>query len=274
MTVNRVVSVYYSATGCTAKVSSEVAGRLASSIGVPLDTADVSMPASRSTGLRFGPEDLVVLSSPTYRGRLPAIIVDFFRDSVRGDGTNAVAVVTFGNRCFDNSLAEMVAILRGNGFLPIAGAAFSCRHAYTDRLGAGRPDEADLADARAFADRVAAMASGDTSGTLDVPGSADAPYFTPVGLDGMPVDFQSAKPVTDMGRCVSCGRCADLCPLGSVDRYDFFEVVGQCFKCQACVRGCPVGAKSFEDPGLISHTAQLERDFADRKENSFFFARG
>lgn len=274
MAINRVVSVYYSATGCTAKVSSEVARRLASSIGVPLDTADVSMPASRSTGLRFGPEDLVVLSSPTYRGRLPAIIVDFFRDSVRGDGTNAVAVVTFGNRCFDNSLAEMVAILRGNGFLPIAGAAFSCRHAYTDRLGTGRPDEADLVDARVFADRVAAMASGDTSGTLDVPGSADAPYFTPVGLDGMPVDFQSAKPVTDMGRCVSCGRCVDLCPLGSVDRYDFFEVVGRCFKCQACVRGCPVGAKSFEDPGLISHTAQLERDFADRKENSFFFARG
>lgn len=272
MGIDRVVSVYYSATGCTARVSSEVARRIASSLGVPLDTADVSMPASRSAGMRFGPGDLVVLSSPTYRGKLPAVIVDFFRDRIRGDGTASVAVVTFGNRCFDNSLAEMVSILRGNGFSPMAGAAFSCRHAYTDRLGTGRPDETDLSDARAFADRVAGMVSEGACGTLTVPGSADAPYFTPVGLDGKPLDFQSAKPVTDMERCVACGRCAELCPLGSVDRCDFSEVVGRCFKCQACVRGCPVGAKSFVDPGFVSHTAQLERDFADRKENSFFFA--
>lgn len=272
MRISRVVSVYYSATGCTRKVSSEAAGRIASSLGVPIETIDVSLPASRSTDLKFGLEDLVVLSSPTYRGKLPAVIVDFFRDRIRGDGSIAVAEVTFGNRCFDNSLAEMVSILRCNGFVPIAGAAFSCRHAYTDLLGTGRPDDADLADARAFADRVAAMVPAGASGNLVVPGSADAPYFVPVGLDGNPLDFQSAKPVTDMGLCTSCGRCADLCPLGSVDRHDPSEVVGRCFKCQACVRGCPVGAKSFVDQGFVSHTAQLERDFTDRKGNSFFFA--
>ncbi len=39
-------------------------------------------------------------------------------------------VVTFGNRSFDNSLAELCASLENAGFHTIAAGAFACQHAF------------------------------------------------------------------------------------------------------------------------------------------------
>ena len=78
-------------------------------------------------------------------------------------GALAVGVVTFGNRSFDNALAELCVTLETDGFHTVAAAAFVGRHAFTDRLAAGRPDGDDLRQADAFArcvaERVRALAA-------------------------------------------------------------------------------------------------------------------
>ena len=44
--------------------------------------------------------------------------------------------------------------------------------------------------------------------------------------------------------CVSCGTCADGCPVGAISQGDtqYNIDAGVCAQCGACVANCPVGA--------------------------------
>ena len=121
----------------------------------------------------------MVVASPTYAGKLPNKILPDFQGKLYGNGALAVAVVTFGNRSYDNSLAELCAVLEGDGFHTVAGAAFACRHAFTDALADGRPDWDDKRAMEAFAGQIAEKIkeSTDIPAPITVPGDAAAPYY-------------------------------------------------------------------------------------------------
>ena len=74
----------------------------------------------------------------------------------------------------------------------------------------------------------------------------------------------------DASRCVKCGLCARLCPMGAIDPEDVYSVPGICIKCQACVRKCTKHAKYFDDPAFLSHVAMLEQTFTEPKKNEVF----
>ena len=48
--------------------------------------------------------------------------------------------------------------------------------------------------------------------------------------------------------CVSCGACADTCPVSAIAPGDATYVIDPdtCIDCGACEDGCPVGAISAE----------------------------
>ena len=48
--------------------------------------------------------------------------------------------------------------------------------------------------------------------------------------------------------CVSCGTCADTCPLGIISEGDGkYEIdAATCIECGACAGVCPVGAPEAE----------------------------
>ncbi len=181
-------------------------------------------------------------------------------------------------------------LLAGNGFRIAGGAAVVCRHAFTDVVGAGRPDEEDLTELDAFALRLAKSLrspreKGDDAHTeaaadytsqgaartdegASVSGKEELPpYYTPLKEDGTPANFLKAKPETDASKCDQCGICRDACPMGSID--DAVQVVGLCIKCQACVRKCPQHAKYFTDEDFLSHVRMLEQNYTARAENYF-----
>ena len=94
-------------------------------------------------------------------------------------------------------------------------------------------------------------------------------YYRPLQADGSPANFLKAKPKTSE-ECTDCGRCAQVCPMGSISSEDFRTVTGVCIKCQACVKVCPVGAKYFDDPVMLSHIQMLEEHYGRRAENEIF----
>lgn len=272
MELRQITAAYFSPTGVTDKVVRTLAEALAEELSLPLVCRSFTRLGERTEMLNFGEDELAVVGTPTYAGRVPNKLAPDLREKLRGKGTLAVAAVTFGNRAYENSLAELCALLEEKNFHTVAAGAFPGRHAFTDALGEGRPDWDDKRAIRNFAGQVAEKIRtlGEAPPPVEVPGDPEAPYYVPKGLDGEPAKFLKAKPRTDLSKCCDCGVCARACPMGAIRAENVAEVPGTCIKCQSCVRKCTHHAKYFDDPAFLSHVAMLEQNFQEPKKIETF----
>ena len=266
MNIKRVCALYFSPTGGTERIARQTAGELGKRLGLEPEYISFTKPAEREQEHRFGPGDLLVMASPVYAGRLPNKLMPEYKAKIFGEGAVAVPLCVFGNRSPDEALRELILLLEGNGFRIAGGAAFAGRHAFSDKVGEGRPDGEDLAEMADFAANIAEKLAGEDLPLLDMDRSGIGPYYTPLKQDGTPAKFLKAKPLTDWWKCSRCGACARACPMGSIDT-STMEAVGLCVKCQACVRKCTRRAKYFEDGDFLSHVAMLEQNYTRRAEN-------
>ena len=278
--IRNVYAVYFSAVGNTKKVVERIAAQTARAFGAPLSVIDFTLPSARKEPYCFEAEDLVVFGTPTYAGRVPNKVLPFVQELFKGNGTPAAAVVTYGNRNFDSSLTELAAVLKEDGFLPLAAGAFACRHVFSDVIAAGRPDEEDLRAIDAFAAGFCGKAKAGSGQAAEAAAEEllrklnefheVGPYYTPLGTDGKPAMFLKAKPVVDETLCDRCGICAKVCPMGSIDPSDVLHTAGICIKCHACIRKCPKQARHIEDPAFLSHREMLETNYQRRSEPTAF----
>lgn len=114
MEIQKVWAVYWSPTGGCRRVVETVAEAAAAQLGVAWESVDTTLPAAREQVYHFTEKDLVVAGTPTYAGKVPNKLLPWLQNGLRGDGTPAVAVVAFGNRSYDNALAELCATLVGD----------------------------------------------------------------------------------------------------------------------------------------------------------------
>lgn len=267
MNVKSIHALYFSPTGGTEGAARLVAQTIARQLGLTPQFTSITSPESRRRDYRFGADELAVIATPVYAGRVPNKLLPDLKARLAGNDTPVVPICVFGNRSPDEALRELALLLEQNGFRLAGAAAFASRHAFSDRVGSGRPDEADRQEICGFARRVADKLAlpGDLP-ELELDRGEIGPYYIPLKADGAPAKFLTAKPLTDWDRCVHCGLCVKLCPMGSIDP-ETVETPGVCVKCQACVRGCPFRAKYFEDADFLSHVAMLEENYVRRAEN-------
>ena len=273
MQITKVTAVYYSATGNTEKVAAAIAQRIAEKLGIPMEKYDFTLPRNRQEEKSFPAGELVVFGTPVYAGRVPNKMLPAVQTLFKSDGALAIPVVTFGNRNFDNGLIELRNELEKNGFHTVAGAGFAASHVFTDKLAPGRPDGKDMEILEHFADAAAEKIAAMTEIPAPVSVRGDdpvGPYYTPLGTDGKPAVFLKAKPRTHAELCDKCGKCVEVCPMGSISAEDPTVVTGICIKCQACIKKCPVHAKYFDDPAFLSHVAMLEQNYTRRAEPETF----
>ncbi|MGI6177821.1 MAG: EFR1 family ferrodoxin [Eubacterium sp.] len=277
MIINDVYAVYFSPTGSTEKVCLTLAETIAERLGAKVHTDDFTLPAARTEKRVYKPADLVVFAVPTYAGRIPNKILPFIRELFAVEGVApvpAIAAVTFGNRSFDSSLAELRDELKSLGFAPLAGAAAACCHAFAD-IGTGRPDEEDIAAITSLASEAADFLRSvekpaDISDFTVEGRDTVEPYYKPLREDGQPAMFLKAKPLTSPDLCDKCGSCARVCPMGSISAEDPSDVPGICIKCQACVVKCPKKAKYFDDADFLSHKKYLETHYKRPAKTEIF----
>ena len=139
MRIREIHSLYFSPTGGTAKYAKAMAAGAAEALACPAEVSSFTLPREREEERHFSSDELLIIGSPTYAGKLPNKILPEFQEKLRGEHTPILLFVSYGNRNFDNSLAELLSVLRTNGFLPLAAAAFACRHAFSDRICPERP---------------------------------------------------------------------------------------------------------------------------------------
>lgn len=267
--IEKVYAVFFSPTGNTRKIVETMAHAVAGMLNIPYDTVDFTLPGFREGNLHFRENDFVVLGTPTYAGRVPNKLMPFIRDSIHAEGAHGLAVVTYGNRNYDDSLMELFTLMEENGFFMTGACAVPTEHVFDARLAAGRPTEADLSAAADYA----RMVTGRNARLQrnDLPGHDPVgPYYVPKGRDGQPAVFLKAKPLTDPSKCIGCGLCAQVCPMGNFSPENVTEAKGACIKCQACIKACPRQAKSIEHEAFLSHVDMLVEHFADREAETIF----
>jgi ferredoxin len=210
--------------------------------------------AARHGETRLFRDEVVILASPVYYGRLPETVARYY-STLSAENTPAVLVVVYGNRAYDDALKELYDIAVARGFVPVAGAAFIGEHSYSSieqPIAAGRPDVEDLKKAREFGTLVRKkldnLDSLKSMEPLIVPGNT--PYKEPEGLYRMRSMRQTAAftPGTDASLCTRCDLCAQTCPTGAIDPDNLAKTdKEECILCFQCVKVCPVGARTMKE---------------------------
>lgn len=260
--------IYFSPTGNTKKVVEAVGAGL----GGPARVYDLTLLKGREAALAFGPEDVVVLGVPVYAGRIPALMASWM-DRLVGQGTQAVPVVVYGNRDYEDALIELRDLMTASGFQCVAGGAFVGEHSYTELVGTGRPDVKDLDGAKAFGRKALVyINSGMASG-----GPANASLSKSLYVSGN-LPYKERNPAPPMApvtsdACTSCGVCASYCPTSAIDFSDFAKIEAEkCIRCCSCIRKCPVEAKRFEHEMIQQITNRLIENCSEvRKSPACFF---
>ena len=288
--IKKITCIYFSPTGKTEEVAGFMTKMFAELLEVNYEMRSYTLPEERKKHYIFGDGELVIWASPVYAGRIPNKTLEYIASAMEGHGTYAVPVAVYGNRNFDNALAEMWGILKRSGFLPVGGAAIAARHTFSEVLAAGRPDAADYERICEFCEKLVqklrSFADSESKTEPEIPGEqAPTAYYVPKKENGEPAKFLKARPKVREDSCVSCGLCETVCPMGSIKMESsktenkrsedclgrslpIFE--GICIKCQACIRKCPKQAIYMDDADFLSHVKMLEQNYMERKEPAFY----
>ncbi|MDZ7667341.1 MAG: 4Fe-4S binding protein [Desulfotignum sp.] len=266
MTNKKITLVYFSPTATTKTVLDAIA----KGTGYEVDSYDITLSGAREKIPQDLDASLIVFGAPVYSGRVPKLAADCFK-RLSASKIPAVPVVVYGNREYDDALLELKDISVQCGCTPIAAGAFIGEHSFSTQpapIAPGRPDEADLACARTFGEKIARLleTAGPARAANDLMVPGNVPYKKPTVAKGVPfID------VTD--DCVACGTCVQVCPVDAVDEKDGFRTLDDiCIHCCACIKACPQSARIMKNGPFKDISVKLNQTCGARKEPETFFA--
>jgi ferredoxin/flavodoxin len=258
--------VYFSPTRTAKAILESIAD------GIGIDVAehiDVTRPVADRTDFKEMKEDeLLVIGTPVYAGRIPEAAVQRFQ-GMKSSGNPAVIVVLYGNREYEDALLELSDLATAAGFAPVAGGAFIGEHSFSSEstpLANGRPDASDIRCAREFGVSINQLLQSVYSlkniRSLRLLGNR--PFRERAILP-------KTSPVTENDRCTACGTCAAACPTDSISIDTTSSTnVETCLLCCACVKVCPENARALKDPNIGKIIEWLHATTAKRKEPQVF----
>ena len=271
MSVNRVVVAHFSPTGGTKKVAMALEDGLldlSTKYRYQVITYNYLSPMQREQRVpEFTPNDLLVLCYPVYFGRMPSCLEQW--PELKGNGAKAVVCSVYGNRAIEDAERETITMLKEHGFEVIASLEAIAEHSQDRTLASHRPDKRDKEQlstmARSIIEKVCeAEAKNSPLPSFNV--DTTTPYRERSKIKATPK-------LLDISTCNECGRCAEVCPAGIIDRHTHEIIPGmehKCMGCRACITTCRVGIRGFiyeEKLEIIKQMVNIKELNRARKHN-------
>lgn len=249
MEKNKTLTVaYFSPTEGTKGVAEILAGMLSQNP----QYLDLTRRKLRKQKHHFTEKDLLLAAAPVYGGQLPRLHEELYRN-LHGENTPCILMAAYGNRHYDNTLAQMQKILEDRGFYCIGAIAPVIPHIYSGKLGNGRPDETDIREFRKFAVTVKKRLEEDFREHIELPGEAEPE----------PKQMKPVAKLWDAEKCNGCQACVQKCPAAAIDKETYAVDENLCINCMRCAKVCPADARSY-DCGEVQK--YLESNFMERRE--------
>lgn len=248
-------SILFSPTGGTRK-SAEA---LARGLGENWEEIDLSRPHLDFSAFRLEEGDLALVAVPSFGGLAPQPALHRLK-AISGNGCRAVLLCVYGNRAYEDTLVQLEDTALAAGFRVVAGAAALAQHSMVRELAAGRPDEEDQNQLKAFGVKIREKLEQGNLSRPVLPGNR--PYKERHAGGPPPLPGEG---------CTRCGLCAARCPTGAIDPADPALVDrDRCIGCLRCVAVCSQGSRRPDQAQLARISAMLEPFRSLRRENQLF----
>lgn len=251
----KLYDIVFSPTGGTKKVADYLVGALEGEV----TTVDLTDSKQDFNAVSLTKEDVAVISVPSYGGRVPAVAAERL-GRVHGNGARAVLVCVYGNRAYEDTLAELEDAAKQAGFQVIAAVAAIAEHSIARQFAAGRPGAQDKALLSDFAKQIQHKLLEANLSEPVIPGNR--PYKKAGGAGMVP------KPTKE---CINCGICAAACPVQAIEAADPKRVNDKvCISCMRCIAVCPHDARRVNPVMLAAVGVALKKVCSERKECELF----
>jgi ferredoxin/flavodoxin len=225
----KTTGVYFSPTGTTKSVIKHILPEFETE----QEEIDLTPYESRNQYYSFNENELVIIGTPVYGGRVPITAEERIK-LLSGNNTPTVLVETYGNIHYSNALFELGSIVAERGFITIGAAIVVSEHNAVSGIATGRPDAHDLSAVSSFIVQIKDKLT-------------NASGVESIVLKGtMPKALRGKQPLWPRAnnKCTHCGVCSKLCPANAID--DPQKKAGRaCIHCLRCVKNCPQKARTY-----------------------------
>ena len=245
--------ILFSPTGGTLRTAEAVTGVWPDEV----ETVDLTDPASIPRSFRR--EDLVLIAVPSFGGRVPSLAAQRLA-GIEGNQAACVLLCVYGNRAYEDTLAELRDLAEQQNFRVLAAIAAIAEHSILRQYAAGRPDAQDGERLGEFSQAVLEKFRSGNETAPALPGNR--PYKQP--------GRTSLVPKAGKG-CTACGLCARQCPAQAI-RLENLQTAENalCISCMRCVARCPQGVRRVNRAMTAVAAQALRKACSVRKECELF----
>lgn len=232
---------YFSGTGNSRLAAKQIAR------AIDDESADISHFLKERKIKTFHSERPLIFVTPTYAWRMPKVVEQWIR-AARFEGCrDTYFILTCGASCGNaGKYAKKLCQDKGLHFCGLASVIMPENYIAMFKT----PSEAEC---RTILEKAEIDISALAEKLLNREPFPETPVsFVSRRLSGLvnvifyPL-FVHDKGFTVSADCVSCGKCAQRCPLNNIDIADGKPVwKGTCTHCMACIGGCPTGAIDYK----------------------------